>query len=746
MKKKIVALLLMGSLCASTVFSACGTDSSTQSANETNTVSETETSSTDADVTSDQSYIEETLNLANNEEQEWTYSADADAWVLSIVSAVAYPEIADEQGVSVCVPGAYVAGIDSDGDGVADVTADTYSDAVHGSLVIDYEATITSPNGQTYTAATAPVILNTGAAGYSSSTNTLAATTYAEDGYINVSCGNRGKQDTAEDSDGNTYYTGDAPCCLVDQKNAARFVKYNILLGNLPGNVDYFVSTGGSGGGAHATMFAATSNNSDFYDYEIGAGAVGVYAKEDGTYSTTVTIDGVDYEISDGAWGCIAYSAITSLSEADMALAFEYYLDTSYDFGSSFKSQLAEYLSEEYMEYINGQNLSVKESEVGFDLNDDGDMDDTIALSIEYDAEKYADTNGYGGTYLDLYLAEFTQNLQWYLDNLDYADGWTWFDEDGNALSDEEVVAMTSEDKATAFIEGRYAKSSSSDGMEGGPGGAPDGAIPDGMTGGPGGGDRSFANSDVAANSAGDTMDVGTPDTGTTQAAGSSTDSSNYATYEEMLEAYKSDIEEIEAGDKYLNNIVELYNPLNYIGDEDTENPTWVRIVMGAAEGDMSMFSSLNLQIAFLNAGVDADIEWQWDGGHVPSEVLGNSFSLYVDQMYGEYVDGAASIEKPAATAQTENGDATEPTGTDISSFVSYDDISNVTVSLADAAAYRAAGASKSTPGFDVIDYGQEDYVFGDSDSDARHWNKYLLGIFEEHADELSELFNNGDE
>lgn len=172
-------------------------------------------------------------------------------------------------------------------------------------------------------------------------------------------------------------------------------------------------------------MFAATSNNSDFYDYEIEAGAVGVYAKEDGTYSTTVTIDGVDYEISDGAWGCIAYSAITSLSEADMALAFEYYLDTSYDCGSSFKSQLAEYLSEEYMEYINEQNLSVKESEVGFDLNGDGDMDDTIALSIEYDAEKYADTNGYGGTYLDLYLAEFTQNLQWYLDNLDYC---RWLD------------------------------------------------------------------------------------------------------------------------------------------------------------------------------------------------------------------------------------------------------------------------------------------------------------------------------
>ena len=98
------------------------------------------------------------------------------------------------------------------------------------------------------------------------------------------------------------------------------------------------------------------------------------------------------------------------------------------------------------MEYINEQNLSVNEGDVGFDLNNDGDLEDTIALTIEYDPEAYPETNGYYGTYLDLYLAEFTQNLQWYVDNLDYAEDWTWFDEDGNALSDEEVAAMTSED------------------------------------------------------------------------------------------------------------------------------------------------------------------------------------------------------------------------------------------------------------------------------------------------------------
>ena len=717
---------------------------------------ETGSESSSATTEEERSYIEETLNLANNEEVTWSYSSDADAWVMSIVSAVAYPELPDQQGVSVCVPGAYVTGIDTDGDGSADVTAQDYTEAVHGALVIDYDAQVTSTNGQVYTAATAPLILNTGAAGYGSSTNTLAGTTYAADGYINIACGNRGKQDTAQDEDGNSYYTGDAPSCLVDQKAAARFVKYNILLGNLPGCVDYLVSTGGSGGGAHAAMFAATSNNSDFYDYQIEAGAVGVYRTEDG-YSTTVSVNGEEVELSDGAWGCIAYSAITSLYEGDMTMAFEYYLDEDYDFGTQFQEAMAKYLSEEYMEYINAQELSVEEAAVGFDLNEDGDQDDTIDLTIEYDEEKYSDTNGYGGTYLDLYLAEFTSNLQWYLDNLGYAEGWTWFDEEGNALSDEEVAAMTAEDFAAAFLEGRYAKGSTGAGGMGGPGGMGGfpggGQRPDGGMGFPGGGQRPDGemgfpggdNSTVAAASSGDSMTVGTPDAGTTQASGSSTDSKNYSTYEEMLAAYEEDIAQIEAGDEYGNNIVSLYNPLNYIGAEDTEAPTWTRILMGASEGDMSMFASLNLQLTWLSSGTDADIAWQWDGGHVPSEILGDSFSLYVDEMYGKYVEGAVEITKEEAEAITSNGTAQEATGTDISSWVDASDLSDVSFSLADAVSYRTNGASKAIPGFDVIDYGQEDYVFGSSEKDARHWDAYVLKVLQEHAEELSGLFNSQD-
>ena len=719
--------------------------------------------------------------------------------------AVTNPVIENEEGVSVCVPGAYVTGIDTDSDGEADVTSETATEAVKGSLVIDYAAEITSTNGQTYTAAKAPVILNTGAAGYGNSSNTTAAATYAAEGYINVACGNRGKQDSYTNAAGDTVYTGDAPSCLVDQKAATRFVKYNILLGNLPGSVDYWVSTGGSGGGAHAAMFAATSNNPDFYDYQIEVGAVGVYKKADGSYCTTVTIDGEEVELSDGAWGCVAYSAITPLYEADMAMAMEYMLNPDFNYNTEFQAALASILSQTYMDYINGQNLTVEESVIGFDLDGDGELSSTVALAIEYDLEKYPDTNGYGGNYLDLYLAELTENLQWYVDNLDYAEGWTWFDAEGAALSDDEVAAMTTADKAQAFIEGRYAKSSSGGGMGGpggdmgGPGGGmggPGGTPPDGGMGGPGGGsapssdmgeapsdmgemsteseetgtdvsteemddlpdgeapsdlgeevdetdttERSFDNADVAENSSGDELDVGTPDAGTTQAVGSTNNSNNYNSYADMLTAYEADVAEIAAGDVYGRNIVDLYNPLNYIGAEGTSNPTWMRIVCGAVEGDIAMFNSLNIQLAALNAGIDATIEWQWDGGHVPSEVFGNSLALWVDFMYGQYVDDAQAITKAGAAAHVSNGDAESATGTDLSEWVSIDDEGMVSFSLADGMAYRTKGASKAVPGFDVIDYGQEDYVFGDSDTDARHWSEWVLKALQENQETLEGLF-----
>ena len=38
--------------------------------------------------------------------------------------------------------------------------------------------------------------------------------------------------------------------------------------------------------------------------------------------------------------------------------------------------------------------------------------------------------------------------------------------------------------------------------------------------------------------------------------------------------------------------------------------------------------------------------------------------------------------------------------------------------------------------------YGQEDYVFGDSDTDARHWSEWVLKALRENQDTLEALFN----
>ena len=769
------------------------------------------------------SEIEEALNLKNMTNQEWSYSVDADAWTLSSVPAVANPEIASEEGVSVCVPGAYVSGIDKDGDGKADVTAAGGNKTAVGSLVIELAGKVTSSNGQTYTARTAPVIINTGAEGYSEQRNQTASAEYASEGYINVACGNRGRQSTAINDDGEVYYTGDAPSCLVDQKCAVRFVKYNILLGNLPGSVDYFVSTGKSGGGAHAVMLAATSDHPDFYDYEIEVGAVGVYKDDEGNYSTTVSARGSEYELSDGVWGCIAYSPVTSLAEADMAMAFEYTLDPSYSFKTDFQKQLAGYLAEEYMNYINGKNLTMKEAVLNVDINGDGDTIDSIPVKIEHDLTKYPDNNGYGGSYVDLYLEGMISNLQWYLNNLDYAEGWTWFGEDGKALSDIEVAAMTTADKGKAFIEGRYAKGSLS---TGGFGAANDlGTITpaalteetSALTEGTAAGNSiviplttsstESAESDAAeavpvlaaemsstqtgeinllaendpveeaesaaeaavspaaeAAAAGAESEAesapaeavtetasepvvikeitGTPSQGTTAAAGTSADSKKYTGFGEMAEAYSAETAEIEEGDRYGNNIVSLYDPVRYIGAEGTKKPSWTRIVMGADEGDMPLLASLNLGLSWLDAGTDAVIEWQWDGGHVPEEIFGNSFALYVDQMYGKHAAGGASVMKAAPKKQTENGTALMATGTDISSFVDASDPSHVSFTAEAAAKYRTKNAVKGTPGFDAMDYTTENYVFGSADQDARHFEPAVSRVFEEHADELAPLFN----
>ena len=126
----------------------------------------------------------------------------------------------------------------------------------------------------------------------------------------------------------------------------------------------------------------------------------------------------------------------------------------------------------------------------------------------------------------------------------------------------------------------------------------------------------------------------------------------------------------------------------------------------------------------------------------MPSETLDNSLALYVDQMYGNHVNGI-EITKPEASGQETNGDAESASGVDLSGWVNATNLANVSFSLKDALAYRNTGASKAVPGFDVIDHGQVNYVFGSAQEDARHWDAFVNEIFqnEAYAEVLAALY-----
>ncbi len=98
-----------------------------------------------------------------------------------------------------------------------------------------------------------------------------------------------------------TEYVCHSPATIADTKAAIRYVKYNIGLGNLPGNADKVVITGHSGGGALATIIGATGNSLDYEPYLTNAAPA-----------------------TDDVYAVLASAPITDLPMADQAYEFTY--------------------------------------------------------------------------------------------------------------------------------------------------------------------------------------------------------------------------------------------------------------------------------------------------------------------------------------------------------------------------------------------------------------------------------------
>ncbi|MGD9131757.1 MAG: subtype B tannase [Candidatus Bathyarchaeota archaeon] len=195
-------------------------------------------------------------------------------------------------------------------------------------------------NGTAIDAANAPIILIAINPGYYSSSNTATGTSkittevngrYAlAAGYVVVCPGLRGWN---LESNG-TYY-GKAPAALVDLKAAVRYIRYND--GVMPGNSEWIVVTGVSGGGAQSTLLGV-SGNSPLYDaalQEIGAA-----------------------DATDDIYASAPYCPITDLDHADMAYEWEF--GTTLRSGELVNQSISQQLKDAFSVYQASLNLQGK--------------------------------------------------------------------------------------------------------------------------------------------------------------------------------------------------------------------------------------------------------------------------------------------------------------------------------------------------------------------------------------------------
>lgn len=581
---------------------------------------------------------------------------------------VARPELPDYQGVSVAVPAAYVNGINAD-----------------GTLDINWEAEITNANGMTYTAATAPIVMQTGATGYSVKMN-YTASTGTSSGFITVEPGNRGKYSRAVDAEGNTYFTGDAPCCSTDQKSTVRWLRYNHDLGYIPGDIDRIVTWGGSGGGAHATLICA--GDSPYYaGYLYKNGALGV----DCVNGEYVYLDG----FSDSVWGSCPGGAVTNLEEANMLYEFETWLSPATDEVlltledgtpvyvpqllarySDFYKLLSYYMVMEFVDYYQTEQLSA-------DLNGDGSAE---PLTLAYDPAAHPETNGLYGTYVDFFLRSAEAQLEWYLDNISAATNNTYENQNG-------------ESDAEAFLNGHYTYISQQMGPE-----APTGVQPgiDLYASLVGSAEQDEEGAwHVSFRSVGDwelyrgrnktplafdAMNYCTENevfgdrdadfrhwdkyclAAMTKhydelAAAYGASDSKYDSFAALYEDFANDCIEIVLGQAESGNVTEeniaavlntlayvpggeishdivwMYNPMNLFLDGTATLPAWVWTVTGGVDSDSSNLVSMNDALALAMNGVDASFAWTWNMGHGSNTPLNTTQNGVIDAMMAKYAE-----------------------------------------------------------------------------------------------------------
>ena len=207
-------------------------------------------------------------SLKQIDNTKWLYNSDDDVYYQLGIVYCETPADADQEQLSVIVPGAYMTAQDN-GDG-------TYT------CEMNTDATI---NG--YTALTAPIVFPVNTPGYSAQspmTEYTSVKDYTDAGFVYVHAGCRGRDEGA-------------PAGVTDLIAAIRYIRYNS--GNIAGDTERIFSFGMSGGGAQSVLLGVTGDSGLYDDYLEAIGAI--------------------QGVSDAVLGSQSWCPITSLDSADEA-------------------------------------------------------------------------------------------------------------------------------------------------------------------------------------------------------------------------------------------------------------------------------------------------------------------------------------------------------------------------------------------------------------------------------------------
>lgn len=211
-----------------------------------------------------------------------------------------------------------------------------------------------------YTAKTVPIIFENNSAGYMQMPHTWLegprcyAHQYLKQGYVYVSCGNRGHE--SKDAEGKLC--GKSPINLVDLKTGIRFIRHNRA--SIPGDMEKIISVGWSAGGAMSTLLAVTGNNDNFTSY--------------------LEKNGAFMEESDAVYAAQIYCPIVDLEHADIAYEWLFSADKENEASpagpagimSAFEEALSVKLKDAYIEYFNDLKLVNPDNGQILQLSSDG--------------------------------------------------------------------------------------------------------------------------------------------------------------------------------------------------------------------------------------------------------------------------------------------------------------------------------------------------------------------------------------